>query len=88
MDYRKKARDLANLLGHTSVDYHNKSIAIDFITEALKETVNEVNTLNIARVVLPTDKEGTLCEHAYGEKGCRMRDMDLNCAPYPTDSKC
>ena len=44
--------------------------------------------LNIDSVVLPTEKEGTLCEHAYGEKGCRMRDMDLNCAPYPTDSKC
>ena len=65
MDYRKKARDLANLLGHTSVDYHNKSIAIDFITEALKETVNEVNTLNIARVVLPTDKKATLCDHDW-----------------------
>jgi hypothetical protein len=37
MDYRKRATELANLLGKTSVDYHNKDIAIDFIEEELRK---------------------------------------------------
>lgn len=30
----------------------------------------------------------TLCEHAYGEKGCWMMDNNQNCTPYPKDSEC
>ncbi|NOQ49529.1 MAG: hypothetical protein GQ553_02555, partial [Nitrosomonadaceae bacterium] len=33
---RAKATELADLLGNTSTDYHNKSIAIDFIASALE----------------------------------------------------
>lgn len=46
MDYRKRARELANLLGKTSVDYHNKSIAIDFIETELKDITEQVKKMN------------------------------------------
>jgi hypothetical protein len=46
MDYRKQARELANLLGRTSVDYHNKSIAIDFIETKLKDVAEQVKKMN------------------------------------------
>ena len=46
MDYRKQARELANLLGKNSVDYHNKSIAIDFIETELKDVAEQVKKMN------------------------------------------
>lgn len=29
-----------------------------------------------------------VCEHSYGEDGCKMQDLNYSCTPYPEDSEC
>ncbi len=42
----------------------------------------------LAPVSLDEQSEATVCEHAYGEKGCCMMDNNESCTPSPEGSGC
>ena len=80
MDHRKEAKELADLLEKTTVDWTNKKVAIDFIEVALMRASRLVkNNVDLANVRLSCQctawctgqdelKEGYECTKKFGHE--------------------
>lgn len=56
---------------------------LDKCVELLNDFENQIQSQP-----LQSGEKECKCEHAYGEIGCAMVDLDQKCTPYPEGSKC